>query len=154
MSRQSYSKKIKSVTFGQWLRTLREDMDLPLRAAAAAAEMDQASSEQGRIGPAAFDQGPGRKACETVSGQQDRRRSATHGREVPPGGREESSGGPARACVVGGRSRSLSRGWRQEVSGKVNWNALIKFQRKSAGAELSYAGALTRADAGEGQERD
>ena len=50
MSRHIYSKKIKSVTFGQWLRTLREDMDLPLRAAAAAADMDQASLSKAELG--------------------------------------------------------------------------------------------------------
>jgi len=50
MSRQIYSRKFKPVTFGQWLRTLREDMDLPLRAAAAAAEMDQASLSKAELG--------------------------------------------------------------------------------------------------------
>ncbi len=50
MSRQYYSKKIKSVTFGQWLRDLREAMDLPLRAAAAAADMDQASLSKAELG--------------------------------------------------------------------------------------------------------
>ena len=50
MSGQDYSKKNKSVTLGQWLRGLREAMELPLRVAAAAAEMDQASLSKAELG--------------------------------------------------------------------------------------------------------
>ena len=42
MSSIKYSSKAKAPRFGEWLRQLREERKLPLRAVAAAAKMDQA----------------------------------------------------------------------------------------------------------------
>ena len=42
MSSIKYSSKAKTPRFGEWLRQLREERKLPLRAVAAAAKMDQA----------------------------------------------------------------------------------------------------------------
>jgi len=62
MSRQYYSKKTESVTLGQWLRGLREAMDLPLRVAAAA-EMDQASLSKAELGQRLLTKEQVGKAC-------------------------------------------------------------------------------------------
>lgn len=52
MSSTKYSSKGKasSPRFGEWLRQLREERKLPLRAVAAAAEMDQAHLSKAELG--------------------------------------------------------------------------------------------------------
>src|SRR6266571_2625196 len=50
MSSIVYSKRSQVPRFGKWLRELREQKGLPLRAVAAAADMDQASLSKAELG--------------------------------------------------------------------------------------------------------
>lgn len=51
MARQKpASYKVAVLSFGEWLRQLREEKELPLRAVAAAAEMDQAHLSKAELG--------------------------------------------------------------------------------------------------------